>query len=73
MKNTTQTFNGSVSYPDTKNEVYTEKCTECSGNGHVHCTECGEEKRCPNCGGSGRKNIYQGNVFKIYWDVPVFK
>jgi len=74
--NKTSSFNGShephtVSYPNIGHDVYKEHCPHCHGYGHTH-AENGEEVRCSKCGGSGKENVYEGNVFKIYWDVPVY-
>lgn len=69
------TFNGAdtsntVTYPNVTHPVYDEPCPHCHGVGHTHCPDCKKETSCPSCGGSGKKNIYQGGVYKIWWNVP---
>jgi len=64
------TTNGTITYPNINHEVYQEVCPHCHGVGHIHCSECKKESPCPECGGSGKKNVYQGNIYKIFWNVP---
>ena len=83
MLNASKTFNGctttstetsgTVTYPNIYHPVYEEVCPVCHGVGHIHCKDCGVEKRCPKCGGSGKKNVYEGSIYKIYWNVDVPK
>lgn len=80
MQKNNNTFNGSTSdnsdttgtitYPNITHPVYDEECPICNGCGHIHCPDCRKDIRCPNCGGSGKKNIYEGNTYKIYWNTP---
>lgn len=64
------TTSGTITYPNIHHPVYDEECPRCDGVGHIHCPECKSEHRCPKCGGSGKKNVYEGNIYKIYWNVP---
>lgn len=76
MLNETKTFNGANTDSTTGTITYTnyplyeEACPHCHGVGHIHCSECKKESPCPECGGSGKKNVYQGNVYKIWWNTP---
>ncbi len=73
-RNNSTTFDGqttgTITYPNINHEVYNEPCHVCHGCGHVHCLECKKESPCPHCNGSGKEHVYEGNVYKIWWNVP---
>lgn len=66
-----QTFNGhdEGAYALSPDEKYKEPCQECHGVGHVHCPDCKKEERCSKCGGSGKAHVYQGSIYKIWWNL----
>ena len=79
MLNKEQSFNGNYVSTGTSGTVtipyinygdYQEACPHCHGVGHIHCPDCKKESPCPECNGSGKKNVYQGSVYKIYWNNP---
>ena len=58
-------------FEDIKEEIL---CRQCNGKGRVICTECGNDKECPDCKGEG-KNIVSvaGRVYQEHVDRDVKK